>query len=72
MFLATSLIVFSANLQPTEAPSIKRQKLIDSSGSLYEATSVICKIPLATRVPDNRAAGIFIFSKNKIKKIVGN
>ena len=38
--LAISLIVFSANLHPTEAPKIKRQKLIDASGSLYVATSV--------------------------------
>ena len=30
--LVISLTVFSANLHPTEAPKIKRQKLIDESG----------------------------------------
>ena len=60
--LAISLTVFSANLHPTEAPNINRQKLIEASGSLYDATSVICNSPLAKRVPDNRAAGILILS----------
>ena len=32
--LAISLTDFSANLQPTEAPKIKRQKLIEASGNL--------------------------------------
>ena len=31
---ATSLIVLFANLHPTEAPNINRQKLIDASGNL--------------------------------------
>ena len=65
--LAISLTVFSANLHPTEAPSIKRQKLIDASGNLYEAISVICNNPLANSVPDNKAAGTLILSKTKIK-----
>ena len=65
--LAISFTVFSANLHPTEAPSIKRQKLTDSSGNLYEAMSVICSSPLANNVPDNKAAGILILSKIKIK-----
>ena len=37
--------------------------------SLYEATSIICKKPLATKVPANKAAGIFNLSKIKIKII---
>ena len=65
--LAISLTVFSANLHPTEAPSIIRQKLIDASGYLYEAISVICNNPLANNVPDNKAAGTLILSKIKIK-----
>ena len=60
--LATSLTVLLANLHPTEAPNINKQKLIDASGNLYEAISKICRIPLATRVPDNNAAGIFALS----------
>ena len=67
--MAISLIVFSANLHPTEAPKIKRQKLIYESGSLYVATLVICNNPLANNVPDNSAAGILILSKIKIKII---
>ena len=66
--LAISFTVFSANLHPTEAPSIKRQKLIDSSGNLYEAMSVICSSPLANNVQENKAAGTLILSKTKIKK----
>ena len=31
--------------------------------------SVICKIPLANKVPDNNAAGILNLSKKKIKMI---
>ena len=48
---------------------MKRQKLIDSSGNLYVAISVICNNPLANNVPDNSAAGILILSKTKIKII---
>ena len=65
--LAISLTVFSANLHPTEAPKIKRQKLIDASGNLYDAISVICNNPLANNVPDSKAAGTLILSKIKIK-----
>ena len=65
--LAISLTVFSANLHPTEAPKIKRQKLIDASGNLYDATSVICNNPLANNVPDKSAAGTLILSKIKMK-----
>ena len=36
-------------------------------GSLKAAIFVICKKPLATKVPDKRAAGILNLSKNKIK-----
>ena len=67
--LAISLTVFSANLHPTDAPKIKRQKLIDASGNLYVAISVICNNPLANNVPDKSAAGILILSKTKIKII---
>jgi hypothetical protein len=38
-----------------------------SSGSLYEATSVICNKPLANNVPESKAAGILILLKTKIK-----
>ena len=50
--LAISFTVLSANLQHTEAPKIRRQKLIVASGNLYEAISVICNNPLANNVPD--------------------
>ena len=33
---------------------------------VYEAISVICKNPLATKVPDNNAAGTLSFVKIKI------
>ena len=62
-------MVFSANLHPTEAPKISKQKFIENSGNLYVAISLTCKIPLATKVPDNNAAGTFILSNNKIKII---
>ena len=65
--LAISLTVFSANLHPTEEPRISRQKFTVSSGNLYDAISVICNKPLANNVPDNKAAGILILSKIKIK-----
>jgi len=66
-YWAISFTVFSANLQPTEEPSISRQKFTVSSGNLYEAISVICKKPLANNVPDSKAAGILILLKRKIK-----
>ena len=62
---AISLTVFSANLHPTGEPSIKRQKLIDSSGNLYEAISVICNKPLANNVPESKAAGTLFYQKQK-------
>ena len=46
-----------------------KQKFIENSGNLYVAISLTCKIPLATKVPDNKAAGTFILSNNKIKII---
>ena len=52
--LATSLNVLFTNLHPTDAPKISKQKLIEASGSLYEAISSICKTPLATKVPERR------------------
>ena len=61
------MVLFSANLHPTDAPKIKRQKLIDASGNLYDAISVICNNPLANNVPDRSAAGTLILSKIKIK-----
>ena len=60
---------FFGNLHPTEAPKINKQKFIENSGNLYVATSLTCKIPLATKVPDNKAAGIFNLSNNKTKTI---
>ena len=35
--------------------------------SLYVATSLICKIPLASKVPDSNAAGILNLSNIIIK-----
>ena len=64
--LATSLNVLFANLHPTEAPKISKQKLIDASGSLYEAISNICRKPLATNVPERSAAGTLALSKKNI------
>ena len=64
-FLLISLKVLFANLQPTDAPRINKQKLIEASGSLYDAISNICKIPLATNVPESNAAGTFALSKKK-------
>ena len=61
--LATSLKVLFANLHPTDAPKINKQKFIDASGSLYEAISKICKKPLAINVPESRAAGTLAYQK---------
>ena len=63
---ATSLNVLFANLHPTEAPKINKQKFIDASGNLYDAMSDICKTPLATSVPDNSAAGTLNLSKKNM------
>ena len=63
---ATSLNVLFANLHPTEAPKINKQKFIDASGNLYVAMSDICKTPLATSVPDNSAAGTLNLSKKNM------
>ena len=62
-FLPISPNVLSANLQPTDAPKISRQKSIISAEISYAAISVIYKSPLATKVPDNKAAGNFNLSK---------
>ena len=64
--LATSLKVLFANLHPTEAPKISKQKLIEASGNLYDATSNICNTPLATSVPESSAAGTLALSKKNI------
>ena len=46
VFFATSFNDLSANLQPTEAPKINKQKSMLCSGNLYEAISEIWRIPL--------------------------
>jgi len=65
--LAISLIVFSANLHPTEEPRISRQKFTVSSGNLYDAISKNYNRPLANKKTKNKAAGTLILSKTKIK-----
>ena len=48
-----------ANLQPTEDPRTNKHIFTTSSEILYVAKSVICKNPLATNVPESKAAGTF-------------
>jgi len=56
-FLIISLKVLSANLHPTDDPSISNEKFIIFGGNLYEAIPNICKKPLAISVPESKAAG---------------
>ena len=63
---ATSLNVLLANLHPTDAPKINKQKLIEASGNLYDAISNICRTPLATNVPESSAAGTLNLSKKNM------